>query len=158
MTDPRPRLTMATALPGTRVVCVEPDVFVGEAPISPGETHTIARGKHDRIYLDGVAGYGLIHSCFVLATEPALPEGWSCGCGAKGSCACAMAAAQKPALPAMTPELVAALREAHERLSCNSGPPGCLTDRIMRAIAACPGLLAPPPATTDATFWLGEGA
>lgn len=133
MSDPRPRLTMATAKVGTKVVCVNGSVT--DRHPETGGTYTVWTVLRDMVRIDKARGDWSM-TRFVLADPPT------------------------SALPAMTPELVAALREWHATLGPRLEYQGgydteCI--RLQEAIAACPGLLAPPPATTDATATLPDG-
>ena len=118
------RLTAETAKVGMRVVCVE---GCGDS-LPAGWTGVIAAFDGEYIQRDcDEEGGGWCVDRFI----PADPE---------------------PALPAMTPELVAALRAQYEWAGPNEPGRKWRTPlkELWDAIEACPGLLSPaPPATTQ---------
>ncbi len=134
MTDPRPRLTM------------------GNARVGPSDCRERQRE------LGMPYPRSSCHHC-----GPIIRPNWRCpyetGIAVQPECAPAPLA-----LPAMTPELVAALRKWAEALGEYIGNKGAWSVApqslvLLDCVKATPGLLAPPPPrTTDATFWLGESS
>lgn len=124
------RLTPKTARVGMRVVCRRVS-----GPFDAGEEFVVIRCENDTFVVDNKR----LGPRFVYHTDDFIEV--------------------SPALPALTPELLDALREMHD---VYGGEPnkwlGVTARKLLAAIEAAPGILAPPaPTTTDVQPQISEG-